>query len=138
LLNACVDLNPHQIDAALFALKNPLSKGVVLADEVGLRKTIEAALVICQYWAERRQRHLVIYPAVLRKQWALELAEKFHLPSQILDARTWKQIRADGVSDPLIRYSITKLLDGVVRTFDHHRLASFRRYRQFSHSIHTY
>ena len=77
LFDASVDLNPHQIDAALFALQNPLTKGVLLADEVGLGKTIEAALVICQYWAERRRRLLVIAPAALRKQWATELAEKF-------------------------------------------------------------
>lgn len=51
LLSASVDINPHQIDAALFAFKSPLSKGIVLADEVGLGKTIEAGLVICQYWA---------------------------------------------------------------------------------------
>ena len=51
LFDASVDLNPHQIDAALFALNNPLAKGVLLADEVGLGKTIEAALVLCQYWA---------------------------------------------------------------------------------------
>ena len=66
LFDASVDLNPHQIDAAIFALNNPLSKGVVLADEVGLGKTIEAALVLCQLWAERRRRLLVICPAALR------------------------------------------------------------------------
>jgi hypothetical protein len=43
-LDATVDLNPHQINAALFALHNPLNKGVILADEVGLGKTIEAGL----------------------------------------------------------------------------------------------
>jgi SNF2 family DNA or RNA helicase len=101
LFDASVDLNPHQIDAALFALSNPLAKGVVLADEVGLGKTIEAALVLCQYWAERRRRLLVICPASLRKQWATELAEKFHLPTQILDARTWKNLQQGGVYDPL-------------------------------------
>jgi predicted nucleic acid-binding Zn-ribbon protein len=101
LFDASVDLNPHQIDAALFALSNPLTKGVVLADEVGLGKTIEAALVLCQYWAERRRRLLVICPAALRKQWATELAEKFHLPTQILDARTWKNLQKSGVHDPL-------------------------------------
>ena len=42
LFDACVDLNPHQIEAALFALRSPLSKGVLLADEVGLGKTIAA------------------------------------------------------------------------------------------------
>ena len=75
LFDASVDLNPHQIDAALFALNNPLSKGVVLADEVGLGKTIEAALVLCQLWAERKRRLIVICPAALRKQWAQELSE---------------------------------------------------------------
>ncbi len=85
LFDASVDLNPYQIDAALFALRNPLAKGVLLADEVGLGKTIEAALVMCQYWAERRRRLLVICPASLRNQWAAELSEKFHLPTQILD-----------------------------------------------------
>jgi len=48
LMDAQVDLNPHQIDAALFAFKSPLSKGALLADEVGLGKTIEAGLVLSQ------------------------------------------------------------------------------------------
>jgi SNF2 family DNA or RNA helicase len=60
LFDASVDLNPHQIEAALFALRSPLSKGVLLADEVGLGKTIEAGIVICQYWSERRRRLLII------------------------------------------------------------------------------
>lgn len=100
LFDAAVDLNPHQIEAALFALQNPLSKGVLLADEVGLGKTIEAALVLGQYWAERRRRLLVICPASLRRQWASELAEKFHLPVQVLDSRTWKEARKGGVYNP--------------------------------------
>lgn len=68
LTEAQVDLNPHQIDAALFAFRSPLSKGAILADEVGLGKTIEAALVIAQKWAERRRHILIIAPATLRKQ----------------------------------------------------------------------
>lgn len=86
LFDASVDLNPHQIDAALFALRNPLQEGVLLADEVGLGKTIEAALVVCQYWAERRRRLLVICPASLRKQWAQELQDKFAVPTTVVDA----------------------------------------------------
>jgi len=78
LFDAAVDLNPHQIEAALFALESPLSKGVILADEVGLGKTIEAGIVLCQFWAERKRRLLVLCPASLRKQWALELSEKFN------------------------------------------------------------
>ncbi len=95
LFDATVDLNPHQIEAALFALRNPLQQGVLLADEVGLGKTIEAALVFCQHWAERRRRLVIVCPAALRKQWAQELAEKFALPSTVLDAAA---IKSSGLS----------------------------------------
>jgi adenine-specific DNA-methyltransferase len=60
LVDAQVDLNPHQVEAALFAFRSPLSKGALLADEVGLGKTIEAGLVLSQKWAERKRRVLVI------------------------------------------------------------------------------
>jgi ERCC4-related helicase len=100
LFDACVDLNPHQIEAALFALRSPLLKGVILADEVGLGKTIEAGLVLCQQWAERKRRLLVICPASLRKQWSLELTEKFNLPNVVLDARTHRQAQASGNPNP--------------------------------------
>ncbi len=93
LFDASVDLNPHQIEAALFALQSPLSKGVLLADEVGLGKTVEAGIVLCQCWAERKRRLLVIGPASIRKQWALELAEKFHLPAVVLDAKACRELR---------------------------------------------
>jgi len=68
LADAQVDLNPHQIEAALFAFRSPFSKGAILADEVGLGKTIEAGLLLAQKWAERSRRLLVIVPANLRKQ----------------------------------------------------------------------
>jgi hypothetical protein len=100
LFDACVDLNPHQIEAALFAFRSPLSKGVLLADEVGLGKTIEAGLVLCQYWAERRRKLLVICPASIRKQWSLELKEKFNLPSVILDTRSYGEARKRGLVMP--------------------------------------
>src|SRR3990170_193951 len=100
LFDAAVDLNPHQIDAALFALKSPLSKGVVLADEVGLGKTIEASLVLCQYWAERKRRLFVVCPAALRKQWNLELLDKFNIPSIIIDARNFNEFISNGHLNP--------------------------------------
>lgn len=100
LFDAAVDLNPHQIEAALFAFRSPLSKGVLLADEVGLGKTIEAGLILCQYWAERRRKLLVICPASLRKQWSLELQDKFNLPSVILDARSYRSAVEDGSLSP--------------------------------------
>jgi len=96
LFDAAVDLNPHQIEAALFALQSPLSKGVILADEVGLGKTIEAGIVLCQFWAERKRRLLVICPASIRKQWALELEEKFNLPTWVLDARAYREAQRNG------------------------------------------
>ncbi len=96
LFDASVDLNPHQIEAALFALQSPLSKGVILADEVGLGKTIEAGIVLCQFWAERKRRLLVLCPASLRKQWALELEEKFNLPSLVLDAKAYRESQRSG------------------------------------------
>ncbi|HFC8856007.1 TPA: SNF2-related protein [Neisseria meningitidis] len=96
LVDAQVDLNPHQVDAALFACKNPLSKGVILADEVGLGKTIEAGLVILQHWAERKRKILIITPANLRKQWHQELQEKFGLQGMILEAKSYNAIKKAG------------------------------------------
>ena len=96
LFDAAVDLNPHQIEAALFALQSPLSKGVILADEVGLGKTIEAGIVLCQFWAERKRRLLVICPASLRKQWALELQEKFNLTALVLDTKAYCEAQRHG------------------------------------------
>lgn len=100
LFDASLAINPHQIDAALFAFKSPLSKGVLLADEVGLGKTIEAGLVMCQLWAERKRKQLVICPASLRKQWSLELSEKFNLNSVILESRTYNEYLKSGNTNP--------------------------------------
>src|SRR5450432_4005157 len=92
LLDAQVDLNPHQVEAALFAFRSPLSKGAILADEVGLGKTIEAGILLAQRWAERRRHLLVICPANLRKQWSQELADKFYLMDELgTDPVFWKQ-----------------------------------------------
>jgi superfamily II DNA or RNA helicase len=100
LTSARVEMNPHQVDAALFALKSPFSRGVLLADEVGLGKTIEAGLVISQRWAEQRQRILLIVPASLRKQWSQELFDKFSLPSRILEAKSYRELFKAGKRRP--------------------------------------
>jgi len=93
-VQATVDLNPHQIDAALFAFRSPLSKGAILADEVGLGKTIEAGILISQKWAERKRKLLIIAPATLRKQWGQELSDKFFIPSTIIEKKSFdKQIK---------------------------------------------
>lgn len=103
LLDAKVDLNPHQVDAALFAFQSPLSKGALLADEVGLGKTIEAGLVLAQFWAERKRNLLIIVPASLRMQWHQELQEKFYLPALILETKSFNaQVKA-GIDNPFER-----------------------------------
>ena len=100
LSNAQVDLNPHQIEAALFAFRSPLSKGAILADEVGLGKTIEAGLVMTQKWAERKRKILLIVPSNLRKQWSTELQEKFFLPSLILEKKSFDSLIKDENLNP--------------------------------------
>src|SRR5277367_3490096 len=100
LADAQVDLNPHQVEAALFAFRSPLSKGAILADEVGLGKTIEAGILLSQKWAELKRRLLVICPSNLRKQWSQELADKFFLPSAILETRTFNEAVRAGNLNP--------------------------------------
>jgi superfamily II DNA or RNA helicase len=100
LADAQVDLNPHQIDAALFAFRSPFSKGAILADEVGLGKTIEAGILLAQKWAERKRRLLVICPSNLRKQWSQEMADKFFLPSAILETKTFNDAVRAGNLNP--------------------------------------
>ena len=95
-----VDLNPHQVDAALFAVKSPLSTGALLADEVGLGKTIEAGLVLAQCWAERRRHILLIVPAALRMQWRSELFEKFYIDSVLMESSVYNKLRKEGVTNP--------------------------------------
>ena len=108
LLNATVDINPHQIEAALFAFKSPLSKGVIFADEVGLGKTIEAGLVLCQYWAVGKRKIIIICPASLRKQWGFELTEKFGIDNEVLDARNYREYERRGL-DPFLQKKVVIL-----------------------------
>jgi superfamily II DNA or RNA helicase len=106
LADAQVDLNPHQVEAALFAFRSPFSKGAILADEVGLGKTIEAGLLLAQKWAERKRRLLVILPANLRKQWSQELEDKFYLPSVILESRSFNAAVRAGNLNPFQQNAI--------------------------------
>ena len=100
LSDAQVDLNPHQVGAALFAFQSPLSKGALLADEVGLGKTIEAGIVISQKWAERKRKILIVAPANLRKQWNQEMADKFFLTSIVLETKSFNEEIKKGNFNP--------------------------------------
>jgi len=100
LLDAKVELNPHQVEAALFAFKSPYSKGAILADEVGLGKTIEAGILLSQSWAERKRRILIICPSALRKQWVNELADKFYLKAEVIDNISYNKKAKAGFINP--------------------------------------
>ncbi|AUR51536.1 SNF2-related protein [Aquella oligotrophica] len=97
VFNAKVQMNPHQVLAAQYAIRSPIAKGAILADEVGLGKTIEAGLILAQMWAERKRKLIIVCPAVLRKQWQEELKDKFALDSIILDSKPIIQAKKDGI-----------------------------------------
>ncbi len=100
LLNAQVDLNPHQVEAALFAFRSPLSMGVILADEVGLGKTIEAA------WCWRRNGRragdcfLSSRPRTFASSGRRRSRKSSSLPTVILEARNYNKMAKDGVRRP--------------------------------------
>jgi len=120
LADAQVDLNPHQVEAAIFAFRSPFSKGAILADEVGLGKTIEAGLLLSQKWAERKRRLLVILPANLRKQWSQEMDDKFNLPSVILERRSFNEAVRGGNLNPFQQSGIVLCSYQFARTMEHY------------------
>ncbi|MFN7175048.1 MAG: SNF2-related protein, partial [Thermaurantiacus tibetensis] len=96
-----IQILPHQVSAVMTAI-NKMRTRAILADEVGLGKTIEAGLVISQRWAERRRKILIIVPANLRKQWHQELQDKFSLEGLILEAKSYNAIRKQERQNPFL------------------------------------
>jgi SNF2-related domain/Helicase conserved C-terminal domain len=97
LAHSAVDLNPHQIEAAAFALAALPTGGAILADEVGLGKTVEAGLVLAQLAAEGKGRAIVLVPASLRAQWRDELQSKFGLDADVVDGDTVRAAERNGI-----------------------------------------
>lgn len=95
LYGANIDINPHQVEAFTFALSSLESGGAILADEVGLGKTIEAGLVIKFLLQSGKNKILLIMPSNLRKQWQVELEEKFDVASLIVDSSNWGDYLAE-------------------------------------------
>ncbi len=97
LAHSAVDLNPHQIEAAAFALASLSTGGAVLADEVGLGKTVEAGLVLAQLAAEGKGRAVILVPASLRAQWRDELSSKFGLDADVVDGDSVRAAERHGL-----------------------------------------
>ncbi|WP_242395067.1 SNF2-related protein [Anaeromyxobacter oryzisoli] len=97
LAHSAVDLNPHQIEAAAFALGALPTGGAVLADEVGLGKTVEAGLVLAQLAAEGKARAIILVPASLRAQWREELRSKFGLDADVIDGDVVREREKQGL-----------------------------------------
>ena len=110
LLNADIELNPHQINAFIAAVQALKNGGIVLADEVGLGKTIEAGLVLNYILDTGAKKVLIVLPAALRKQWEVELEEKFGKKADILDRLTVEKdyyAMKDWIEKPEVRIIIT-------------------------------
>lgn len=84
-LKSGIEVYPHQIAAAYFAVSNPFSKGFILCDEVGLGKAIEAMLVIVQYYYSGRNKIAVVVPPLLIPQWQRLISDKFDLPCKVIE-----------------------------------------------------
>jgi superfamily II DNA/RNA helicase len=110
LLNADIELNPHQINAFIAAVHALKTGGIVLADEVGLGKTIEAGLVLNYVLDSGAKKILIALPATLRKQWEVELEDKFGKKAVILDRQTVEKDyygMKDWIEKPEVRIIIT-------------------------------
>jgi ERCC4-related helicase len=101
LAKSSIQLNSYQIYATMYAFDSPLQRGAILADEVGLGKTIEAGIVISQLWSEGKRRVLIICPASIRKQWQDELSNRFGLDSEVIDSPIFEERVNSGKSIPL-------------------------------------
>lgn len=122
LTEARIDIIPHQVSAATFAFRNPLSGGVIIADEVGLGKTIEAGLVVTQLWyGERKRKILVIAPKTLRGQWKTELKDLFGLNSSVIESTEPQEQALRFLNQPegiliMTEHTACKFLDNISRT----------------------
>ena len=95
----------HQLQAAEAVLRRMRGRGI-LADEVGLGKTIEAGIVLSElYMRALARRTLVLLPAGLVGQWSEELRQKFQLPFVVYGTAAWER-EGDPLAAPIVLASI--------------------------------
>jgi superfamily II DNA or RNA helicase len=99
-------LYPHQVHAAHFAVSNPMLRGVLLADEVGLGKTIEAGMIIKEMVYRGGRNVLIMAARSLCQQWRGEMEERFGLSFDVLDTPNVKKLEAEG-EDPFSGLRVT-------------------------------
>ena len=89
---ARIELMPHQLEPALAVVRGRGSR-LLLADEVGLGKTIQAGLIVSELLARNAiDRVLVLTPAGLREQWAQELSQRFAIDAAAVDGRVLRRL----------------------------------------------
>jgi len=103
---AQIDFYPYQFKPVLKFINSP-SERLIIADEVGLGKTIEAALIWMELQARRQaQRLLVVCPKILAEKWRDELRNKFMFDAQIVDfvalQREISDLKSNGPGHPFI------------------------------------
>lgn len=102
LSHAKFDLMPHQV-GVLHRVMSKTPHRFLLCDEVGLGKTIEAAMVIKELRSRGlAERILIICPANLQRQWQYELKTKFNETFRIFNRNTLQYLRGEGASNPWI------------------------------------
>jgi superfamily II DNA or RNA helicase len=91
--NSAIQVHPYQLEPVLRALAMP-RVSLLLADGVGLGKTIQSGLVMEELLLRRRiRRILVVCPAMLQRQWKIELRRKFNLDFEVIDSDSTFQLR---------------------------------------------
>ncbi len=127
LFDSNIDYTPHQVEAFLAAIESLESGGIILADEVGLGKTIEAGLVIKYLIKNGAKRILIAVPNSLRKQWQDELAEKFNIKAYIPGSKYavnytendfWR-FKFQNKSEPMVVIMQYGMVDFFVNKFSH-------------------
>lgn len=107
LASSGMEIHPYQLAAALFALRSPYLKGVVLCDEGGLGKTFEALLIVAQKWYEGRERILLTVPTHLIGQWKEVLEDYFTIPAFFIDTeQMWEAELESGNANPFSQNGI--------------------------------
>lgn len=107
------DFYPHQFKPVLRFVES-LTGRLLIADEVGLGKTIEAVLIWKELEArERARRFLIVCPSMLRGKWQKELICRFQIDAQIANAQVLRDACVAALRDPSKSFTLVASFDGL-------------------------